>query len=142
MPGVLRTGGIFALLVALADLQSGPSRAGVRHVLRHPAVGAIAKDRRVLALAQEILGREAFPFRATLFDKSPESNWLITWHQDTALPLLEKHETPGWGPWSVKEGVTYAHAPASALQQVVALRVHLDDSAEENGPLARAPWHT
>jgi hypothetical protein len=55
------------------------------------------------------------------------------------LPLLERHELPGWGPWSVKEGVIYAHAPATALEQVLALRVHLDDSSDRNGPLRVLP---
>src|SRR5262249_55931469 len=36
-------------------------------------------------------------------------------------------------------GVSYAHAPASALEQVIALRVHLDDSTRENGPLRVLP---
>lgn len=35
--------------------------------------------------------------------------------------------------------MTYAHAPANALEQVLALRVHLDDSAESNGPLRVIP---
>jgi ectoine hydroxylase-related dioxygenase (phytanoyl-CoA dioxygenase family) len=35
--------------------------------------------------------------------------------------------------------VNYAHAPASALSQVLALRVHLDDSTAENGPLRVLP---
>src|SRR6266705_1926101 len=66
-------------------------------------------------------------------------NWLVSWHQDTALPLRERRETPGWGPWSLKDGVNYAHAPASALSRVLALRVHLDDSTSENGPLRVLP---
>lgn len=93
----------------------------------------------LLGMAREILGEGAFPFRATLFDKSPTANWLVMWHQDKALPLKERREVSGWGPWSVKEGVLYAHAPASALEQVVALRVHLDDSTRENGPLRVLP---
>jgi ectoine hydroxylase-related dioxygenase (phytanoyl-CoA dioxygenase family) len=92
-----------------------------------------------MAMAQEVLGSSALPFRATLFDKSPMSNWLVGWHQDTALPLRERQEVPGWGPWSIKDGVNYAHAPASALRQVLALRLHLDDSAQENGPLRVLP---
>jgi ectoine hydroxylase-related dioxygenase (phytanoyl-CoA dioxygenase family) len=64
---------------------------------------------------------------------------MVVWHQDTALPLRERREVLGWGPWSVKEGVHYAHAPASALEQVVALRIHLDDSTSENGPLRVLP---
>src|SRR5258707_1105253 len=101
----------------------------------YPAVNDLALDPRLVGLARQVLGANAFPFRATLFVKSPTSNWLITWHQDTALPLRQRREADGWSSWSVKNGVIYAHAPASALQQVIALRVHLDDSAEENGPL-------
>lgn len=115
------------------------SRAGARHVLRQPIVTQIAEDKRMLQLAQLVLGDSAFPFRATLFDKSPDANWLVVWHQDTALPLRDKRETSGWGPWSVKDGVRYAHAPASALEKVLALRVHLDDSTETNGPLRVIP---
>ena len=115
------------------------SRAGARHMLGNASVAALASDPRLLEIARKVLGAEARPFRATLFDKSPTSNWLVVWHQDTALPLLERHEVLGWGPWSVKEGVIYAHAPATALQQILALRVHLDESSDRNGPLRVLP---
>lgn len=92
-----------------------------------------------MELARSVLGTEAFPFRATLFDKSPKSNWLVVWHQDTALPLRQRREVHGWGPWSVKEGIAYAHAPTPALSQVLALRIHLDDSTALNGPLRVLP---
>lgn len=135
VPRVLDQEGVEQLLLALENSPSRRSRAGIRHLLHHSVVNTLANDPRLLGIAQSVLGYDALPFRATLFDKSPDSNWLITWHQDTALPLREKHEAPGWGPWSVKERVTYAHAPAPALEQVVALRFHLDDSTDENGPL-------
>jgi ectoine hydroxylase-related dioxygenase (phytanoyl-CoA dioxygenase family) len=35
--------------------------------------------------------------------------------------------------------VIYSHAPAGALEQVLALRLHLDDSVAENGPLRVLP---
>jgi len=85
----------------------------------------LAEDLRLLEIVRAVLGPTAIPFRATLFDKSPSSNWLVARHQDTALPLREKVETPGWGPWSRKEGVIYSHAPKEALEQVLALRIHL-----------------
>lgn len=115
------------------------SKAGVRHVLRHPAIASLAQQPRLLHIAQEILGADALPFRATLFDKSPQANWLVVWHQDTALPLRERRDTPSWGPWSIKDGVVYAHAPASVLCRVLALRIHLDDSTADNGPLRVLP---
>ena len=115
------------------------SRAGIRHALGLSPVASLARQSTLLDLARTVLGLTAFPFRATLFDKSPRSNWLVVWHQDTALPLRKRHEIPGWGPWSVKDGVAYAHAPAEALSQVLALRIHLDDSTAVNGPLRVFP---
>ena len=139
IPAVLFSEEVEKLAADLQSQQLPRSRAGVRHMLSVSCVAQIAHDLRLLGLAQEILGRNAFPFRATLFDKSSDSNWLITWHQDTALPLVQKREMPGWGPWSIKQNVTYAHAPAVTLEQVIALRLHLDDSTEENGPLRIVP---
>jgi ectoine hydroxylase-related dioxygenase (phytanoyl-CoA dioxygenase family) len=115
------------------------SRAGIRHALTLSPVTAVAREPQMIELAREVLGSEAFPFRATLFDKSPTANWLVVWHQDTALPLLERIDQPGWGPWSVKEGIDYAHASSTALSQVLALRVSCDDSTSENGPLRVLP---
>jgi hypothetical protein len=126
-----------SLLSALADAPR--SRAGSRHLLRHPAVAGLARDARLVGLARGFLGSTPFPFRATLFEKSPASNWLAVWHQDTALPFKSRFEGTGWGPWSVKEGVLYSHAPASALSHIVALRVHLDPSEGSNGPLRIVP---
>jgi ectoine hydroxylase-related dioxygenase (phytanoyl-CoA dioxygenase family) len=48
-------------------------------------------------------------------------------------------EAEGWGPWSVKADVQYAHAPARALERVVALRQSLDDSTLDNGSLRVLP---
>ena len=139
LPDVLTRRDVEQLDESLARDPLPRSRAGMRHALRQPAVLALARDPRLLDIAQQVLGCSPIPFKATLFDKSPVSNWLVVWHQDTALPLRERHEIPGWGPWSVKDGVIYAHAPANALSRVVALRLHLDDSTSENGPLRVLP---
>jgi hypothetical protein len=130
------------MLEAIEQVSNAPlerTRAGARHLLGVPIVRQIADDPRLLKLARRFVGPAAVPFRATLFDKSPEANWLVPWHQDTTLPL--RRQVPGekWGPWSTKAGVLYAHAPAWALAHVVALRVSLDDSSAANGPLRVLP---
>ena len=61
------------------------------------------------------------------------------WPQDTALPLHERREVPQRGPWSVKDGVVYAHALASALSRVIALRLHHDDSLLDTNTLRILP---
>jgi ectoine hydroxylase-related dioxygenase (phytanoyl-CoA dioxygenase family) len=114
-------------------------RAGTRHLMSNQAVNELANDGRLLGIAREALGRAAVPFRATLFAKSRAANWLIPWHQDTALPLATTFADPEWASWSQKAGVAHAHAPAWALSRVVALRVHLDASTIENGPLRIVP---
>jgi ectoine hydroxylase-related dioxygenase (phytanoyl-CoA dioxygenase family) len=115
------------------------SRAGARHLLSVPAVAALASNPRLLAIAADVLRCEPVLFGATLFDKSTDANWMVAWHQDRALPLVERRDAAGWGPWSEKAGVIYAHAPATALSKVVALRLHLDDSTPDNGPLRVLP---
>jgi hypothetical protein len=135
VPGVFDGGELDAIARELGAESLRRSRAGARHLLSIPAVGALARDSRLMTLAGDVLGCEPVPFGATLFDKSRDANWLVVWHQDTALPLVERREVVGWGPWSEKAGVVYAHAPATALSKIVALRVHLDDSTPENGPL-------
>jgi len=139
VPEVFHGQRIDCTLAEIARLSPVRSRAGLRHALRLEPVLEIANDPTLLSMASRILGPHAFPYRATIFDKSPASNWLVIWHQDTALPIRERANIPGWGPWSIKDGIAYAHAPADALSKVLALRVHLDDSTTHNGPLKLLP---
>ena len=137
VPGVVRPDEVATLRADVASMRRG--RAGLRHVLAQPNMRALAHDARLVGLASELLGGAARPFKGTLFDKSAVTNWLVTWHQDLALPVRAKVMAPGWGPWSTKSGQLYALAPAEVLERVVALRVHLDDSTATNGPLRVLP---
>ena len=136
---VFSNGYIDRFLEELAASVPQRGRAGVRHALKLAPVADLARQQSLMDLTCAMLGKDAFPFRATLFDKSQAANWLVVWHQDTALPLQYRREVDGWGPWSIKEGIEYAHAPTAALSQVLALRISLDDSNAENGPLRVLP---
>jgi len=110
-------------------------RAGVRNLMSYPAFREIANESRLLELASELHGSPMVPFKATLFSKTGKANWLVAWHQDTALPLERFEKRDGWGALSRKAGVVYAQAPAPTLARILALRIHLDPSTENNGPL-------
>lgn len=138
-PECISTREIDALLAELHKSPLQRSRAGIRHLMHHPHVEELARSSSLLDLARSVLGPDALPYRATLFDKSPDSNWLVAWHQDRSLPLRKRENRPGWGPWSIKDGILYAHAPAEALSQILALRVHIDSSTTDNGPLRVLP---
>ncbi|HEV2717671.1 MAG TPA: hypothetical protein VGU64_20555, partial [Terriglobales bacterium] len=112
IPRVLAPAEIASVIQGLGRATLPRSRAGTRNALQVDAVTALARSSRVFEIVREILGRDAIPYRATLFEKSPHANWLVAWHQDRAIPLRERRERAGWGPWSVKQGVIYAQAPA------------------------------
>ena len=128
-----------ALIACLSRPRARRGRAGTRHLMATPEVAALASDPRLLQIARETLGPDAIAYRATLFEKSGHANWLVSWHQDTALPIATQIASSDWGPWSTKEGLLYAQAPAWALERVLALRVHLDASTVANGPLRVIP---
>lgn len=139
LPGSFPHEKIDSLLDQINKLQPCLSGAGLRHAMKLPPVADLARHSTMMNLVHEAMGQDAFPFRATLLFKSSRSNWLVAWHQDRALPLRTRDDWTGWGPWSVKDGINYALAPAAALNQVLALRVSLDDSNMENGPLRVLP---
>ena len=114
-------------------------RAGVRGGLALPVVQALAGSRVMRALVEPILGREAFVFRATLFDKTPAANWLVAWHQDLVVPVAARTDEPGFGPWSSKAGVVYVQPPVEVLEQLLAVRVDLDGSGAGTGGLRVLP---
>lgn len=139
LPAVFPPDVVDRALEQVVQLSPRRSRAGARHLLGLDPVSKLARCPQLIELVAAVLGPACFPFRATLFEKTAKANWLVVWHQDTALPLRDQRERHGWGPWSVKDGITYAHAPAATLSQVLALRIHFDDSTSENGPLRVLP---
>src|SRR5512132_2905982 len=81
---------VTSLTLAVEGSAVPRSRAGMRHAMQVAEVRQLAWSSELLDFAQKDLGGNAVPFRATLFDKSPASNWLVVWHQDTALPFRER----------------------------------------------------
>ena len=113
--------------------------AGRRGLLALPTVAELARSPRLLDFIRPHLPSEPIPVRAIYFDKSPDTNWLVPWHQDLTLALRARAEVPGFGPWSTKDGIPHVQAPIELLQQMLAVRLHLDDADESNGALRVLP---
>lgn len=79
------------------------------------------------------------PVRSILFDKTPQENWPVLWHQDLTIAVRERHECDGYGPWSVKEETPHVQPPLALLERMVTMRLHLDETPEENGALKVVP---
>jgi hypothetical protein len=123
----------------LSNQNNRKNRAGIRNLMSVSLIRKLANDKRLGTILEECTGNVLTPFKATLFEKTGKSNWLVAFHQDTALPVEEFIDGNGWGPMSLKEGVNFAHAPTRALAKIIALRIHLDASENTNGPLRIIP---
>ncbi len=109
---------------------------GIRHAdKKFNMISALARSNKMLDLACSILGYPVKIVRVIFFDKTPDKNWLVTWHQDKTIALDNKAEISGWGPWSFKEGVHHVQPPLDVLNKMITFRLHLDDANEDNGCL-------
>jgi ectoine hydroxylase-related dioxygenase (phytanoyl-CoA dioxygenase family) len=106
---------------------------------RIPEVAQYARSPEVLTLIANLLNAKPRLIRSILFTKSAESNWQILWHQDLAIAVRSRHEVAGYSGWSVKDGIRHVQPPVSVLEQMLTLRLHLDDTDEENGALEVSP---
>jgi len=79
------------------------------------------------------------PVRSILFDKTPDENWPVAWHQDLTITIAEQKEAPGYGPWSFKDGAPHVQPPVELLEGMVTIRLHLDDTPASNGALMVVP---
>lgn len=112
---------------------------GRRGLLTEPAIAAWAWSARLLDLVRPHLRSKPLPVRGIYFDKSPEANWLVPWHQDLTVAVRERIDVPGFGPWSIKDGLPHVQPPVELLQQMVTVRLHLDSADETNGALRVLP---
>jgi hypothetical protein len=86
-----------------------------------------------------MIGDEARPVRALLFDKNDGANWSLAWHQDRTIAVRARHDVSGFGPWTRKAGQWHVAPPLSVLERMATVRIHLDDVDEGNAPLLIAP---
>ena len=135
VPGVLSDEQRAELISILGPIKSP----GCRGLLARPTIANIAGSEKLRNLVRPHLPAEPFPVRAIYFDKSPDANWLVTWHQDMTLALKKRAETRGFGPWSVKDGVPHVQPPVELLEKMLTIRIHLDAADETNGALSVLP---
>ena len=127
-------------LAALRDLadQTVSARPGARLRGADILADILATTGSVGALAACLTSPAARPVRAVMFDKTPEANWAVAWHQDRTLPVASRVEVEGFGPWSIKDGVLHVAPPFEILARMITLRIHLDPVDAANAPLRAA----
>jgi ectoine hydroxylase-related dioxygenase (phytanoyl-CoA dioxygenase family) len=148
VPGVLGASAVDRILAALEEageadadgVRRKESVYAIRNLLEVvPEIHSLARSAAVRALVEAVLGEGAFAVRGILFDKTPDANWKVAWHQDLTITVREKREVEGFGPWSEKAGIAHVQPPAAVLERMITVRLHLDDCGAENGPVQVIP---
>jgi hypothetical protein len=136
VPGVLSPDEL-VVLRDLADQTVGP-RPGARLRDDRALADTLAPTGSVGALSAHLTSPTARPVRAVMFDKTPDANWAVAWHQDRTLSVASRIEVEGFGPWSTKDGVLHVAPPFEILARMITLRIHLDPVDATNAPLRAA----
>ena len=145
VPGVLDESDITEILrkveVKTASIEgAGSGLYALRNLFQAvPAVRTLAASQAVRTLVEPFLGKDCFAVRAIYFDKLPDANWKVPWHQDLSIAAVERKDVEGFGHWSQKAGVLHAQAPACLLERMLTVRLHLDRCDRTNGPLRVLP---
>lgn len=146
VPGLLTVAEVTGLIGVIEpycrECEAGTGKAihAIRNLITElPTLAGVVCMPGVRELVMYLLGPDAFVVRAIYFDKLPGANWKVAWHQDQAIAVKGRADLAGYGPWSVKQGVQHVEPPASVLEKMLSLRIHLDDCGADNGPLRVAP---
>jgi ectoine hydroxylase-related dioxygenase (phytanoyl-CoA dioxygenase family) len=87
--------------------------------------------------------------KSIYFDKPPRNNWNVNWHQDLTISVSNKQNmeerhpakggTEGYKNWLPKDDYYSVQPATDILEDIVTIRIHLDDCNVQNGALRVLP---
>lgn len=113
--------------------------AGERCLLDRPVVRETALSLKRELIESGQLSSEAVAIQAIAFNKTAATNWKVAWHQDLMFPFAKRVTSEGFNIPTIKQDIDYARPTAGILEQLLAVRLHLDDCDSTNGPLRVSP---
>ncbi|NML20870.1 phytanoyl-CoA dioxygenase family protein [Pseudoflavitalea sp. G-6-1-2] len=112
----------------------------IRQVLKEiPQLANVVFNDTLRKLISEQFGEGYFVSKSIYFDKPANSNWFVAYHQDLTISVKEKAPIPGYGPFTTKQDQFAVQPPLTILENNFTIRIHLDDTNEENGALRVIP---
>lgn len=125
--------------VALSIPPWNGGRKRVRGLLTHPTVLQFLRHRKIGRYLWSIVGRNLVAVDATLADHVGDPGAAVRWHQDRIVPVRERMNVDGFLAWSVRAGVTFVEPPRHVLEQMLSVRVYLDEAVGMGPPLRVIP---
>ena len=86
-------------------------------------------------IIKQYLGSDFFIVKSIYFDKPETSNWYVSYHQDLTISVDKKLDIKNFGPWTTKQNQFAVQPSIDFLENIITIRIHLDDTDENNGAL-------
>lgn len=77
--------------------------------------------------------------KSIFFNKPLHANWVVNWHQDLTINLKQKSAQEDFKHWVSKDNYFSVQPPIKYLQNIITVRIHLDDCFSTNGALKVIP---
>jgi len=94
---------------------------------------------RLITIISQLFGDDYFLTKSIYFDKPEQSNWFVAYHQDLTISVDKRLDLEGYGQWTVKQDQFAVQPPLHILENNFTIRIHLDDTDENNGALKVVP---
>ncbi len=104
-----------------------------------PEIGKLILNDEFKRLIHGIFGSDYFIVKSIYFDKPEQSNWFVSYHQDLTISVNRKAEIDNYSKWTVKQDQFSVQPPLVILAQTYTVRIHLDDTNENNVALKVIP---
>jgi len=112
----------------------------IRQFLKEvPAVFTTLFNTQLRKLISQVMGSDFFVVKSIYFDKPSSSNWYVPYHQDLTISVDRKIALENFTAWTHKQNQFAVQPPIEILENIVTLRIHLDDTDENNGALQVIP---
>lgn len=112
----------------------------IRQFLKEvPEVTNFVFNDNLRSIIRQIFGEDYFVVKSIYFDKPKSSNWYVSYHQDLTISVDRKIELENFGPWTRKQNQFAVQPPISIMENIFTIRIHLDDTDENNGALRVIP---
>ncbi|MDC8098975.1 phytanoyl-CoA dioxygenase family protein [Chryseobacterium rhizosphaerae] len=112
----------------------------IRQFLKElPEIKDLIFNENIQRVVKEIFGEKYFVVKSIYFDKPETSNWYVAYHQDLTISVDKKLDVPDFGPWTTKQNQFAVQPPLPILENIYTIRIHLDNTDENNGALKVVP---
>ncbi len=123
-------------LIDLINQEELEYQFGIREFLiNRPHITEKVFNPNLIQLIKQISPNCQKAIKSIYFNKPPNANWIVNWHQDLTINLINKDEIKGYKNWRETKDRVVVQPPIQILENIFTIRIHLDDCTIQNGAL-------